>query len=319
MPTTKILITGGGGQLGTELGHALAKKYGKHNVISTDIREIAGVKGPFELLDVTDRDRIRELVQQYDVTQIYHLAAILSAAGEAKPELTWKVNMDGWLNVLEVAREAQLKKVYYPSSIAIFGPDTPKENTPQYAAYTPSTVYGMSKRTGEMWAKYYYDRYGLDVRSLRYPGIISYKTPPGGGTTDYAVDIFYKVVQEQPYECFLRDDTRLPMMYMPDAIRATLELMEAPADSLTVRTSYNLGAMDFTPTELVAAIRRHYAGQQVSYAPDFRQQIADSWVRSVDDTQARTDWGWQPEYDLDAMVDDMLLHLRERLGVAEVG
>ncbi|MFN0214356.1 MAG: NAD-dependent epimerase/dehydratase family protein [Saprospiraceae bacterium] len=305
----KILIIGAGGQIGAVLTDALRQAHGTDNVIATDLRPLENQSGPSEILDALDGNALVELVKKYRCTQIYHLAAILSATGEKNPMWAWDVNMRSLFNVLEVSRENQLSKVYFPSSIAVFGQEAAPAMTPQYTVLIPETVYGISKVAGENWANYYYRRYGLDVRSLRYPGIIGYQSMPGGGTTDYAVDIYHYAVQGKDYECFLRADTPLPMLYMPDAIRATLQLMEAPANNLTVRTSYNLAGMTFNPGEITASIQKEVPDFKVSYKPDFRQAIADSWPASIDDSAARKDWGWKPEYDLDAMTRDMLLHL----------
>jgi nucleoside-diphosphate-sugar epimerase len=259
-----------------------------------------------------DRKRLFELVDNEGITQIYHLAAILSASGEANPLRTWDINMDGLFNVLEVARERKINKVFFPSSIAVFGKDTPAINTPQHTILNPTTVYGMSKVAGEHWAQYYHLKYGLDIRLLRYPGIIGYQSDPGGGTTDYAVDIFHKAVLGENYTCFLKDDTALPMIYMEDAIRATVELMEAPAAKVKLRTGYNLSGMSFTPKEVTAAIQQHYPTFEVTYEPDFRQQIAESWPQSIDDSVARAGWGWQPSFDLEKMTEDMILNLKKK-------
>lgn len=315
MTKDKILVIGANGQIGSVLTEALRGQFGDNNVISTDIREPDKPSPPFELLDVMDAAKLADAVDRHDITQIYHLAAVLSAKGERAPLPTWDINMKGLLNVLEVAKEKKVAKVFYPSSIAVFGPTTPRVNTPQFTAMEPTTVYGISKVAGELWSQYYFNRYGLDVRSVRYPGIIGYQSLPGGGTTDYAVDIYHKAVLGQPFECFLREDTRLPMLYMDDAIRGTLQLMDAPADQVKVRTSYNLAAMSFTPAEIALEIKKHLPGFQVSYKPDFRQAIADSWTQSIDDTQARKDWGWAPRFDLPAMTVDMLEHLGEQYGL----
>jgi nucleoside-diphosphate-sugar epimerase len=269
------------------------------------------VGGPFELLDVLDKARLETLVQQYRPVQIYNLAALLSATAEKNPAFAWKLNMDGLLNVLNVAVQYQVPQVYWPSSIAVFGPDTPREHTPQVTIMNPNTVYGISKLAGEQWCEWYHRHHGLDVRSLRYPGLIGYKSLPGGGTTDYAVDIYHKAVAGEDFSCFLKPDTRLPMMYMPDALKATLDLMHAPAENINVRTSYNLGAMSFTPQEVAAAIQQEVPSFRISYAPDARQAIADSWPASIDDSAARHDWNWSPDYDLGKMTHDMLAHLRE--------
>ena len=308
----KILLTGAGGQLGAALKTALRAKYGIGNVIASDIRRIEDPN--FEVLNVMDADKMLEIVQDERITQIYHLAAILSAAGERKPRFTWDINMNGLINVLETARISKVERVYFPSSIAIHGHRTPIENTPQYAIFDPSTVYGISKLAGELWAEYYFKKYNLDVRSLRYPGLISHETLPGGGTTDYAVDIFYRAIQGEDFECFLEADTRLPMMYMPDAIRATLLLMDAPSTQISVRSSYNLHAMSFTPAEIAHEIKKHYSNFNIHYSIDpLRQNIANSWSNTIDDSSARNDWNWQEEYDLSQMVVDMLEKLTAKL------
>jgi len=310
-----VLVIGACGQLGLELTAALRQRYAPEAVVAADVRPprqpeaLAG--GPFELLDVLDKPRLEALVQQYRPVQIYNLAALLSATAEKDPAFAWKLNMDGLLNVLNVAVQYQVPQVYWPSSIAVFGPDTPREHTPQVTIMNPNTVYGISKLAGEQWCEWYHRHHGLDVRSLRYPGLIGYKSLPGGGTTDYAVDIYHKAVAGESFECFLKEDTRLPMMYMPDALKATLDLMHAPTESIKVRTSYNLGAMSFTPQEVATAIQQEVPDFQISYAPDARQAIADSWPASIDDSAARHDWNWAPEYDLGKMTHDMLVHLRE--------
>ncbi|NVO85846.1 NAD-dependent epimerase/dehydratase family protein [Hymenobacter terrestris] len=310
-----ILVIGAGGQLGLELTQELRRLYGASNVVAADVRQPKDAElteaGPFELLDVLDQDRLTEVMRRYKPAQVYHLAALLSATAEQQPKFGWRLNMDGLFNVLDASVELGVRQVYWPSSIAVFGPDTPRENTPQLTTMNPNTVYGISKLAGEQWGEWYFRKHGLDIRSLRYPGLIGYKSLPGGGTTDYAVDIYHKAVAGEAFECFLKEDTYLPMMYMPDALKATLDLMHAPADHLTVRSSYNLGAMSFSPAEIVTSIRRHYPDFQVSYRPDQRQAIADSWPASIDDTQARRDWNWQPDFDLDKMTDDMLLHLKQ--------
>lgn len=314
MTKDTVLVIGANGQIGSVLTEALRSHFGEDRVVSTDIRQPEHPVPNFELLDVLDAKKLAEVVGRHQVTHIYHLAAVLSAKGERAPLPTWDINMTGLLNVLEVAREKKVAKVFYPSSIAVFGPTTPRVNTPQFTAMEPSTVYGISKVAGELWSQYYFNRYALDVRSVRYPGIIGYQSLPGGGTTDYAVDIYHKAVLGQPFECFLREDTRLPMLYMDDAIRGTLRIMDAPADQVKVRTSYNLAGMSFTPAEIALEIKKHVPGFQVSYKPDFRQAIADSWTQSIDDTHARKDWGWAPRFDLPAMTVDMLKHLGEQYG-----
>ncbi|MDO7845435.1 NAD-dependent epimerase/dehydratase family protein [Hymenobacter sp. M29] len=310
-----VLVIGACGQLGLELVAALRQRYAPHLVVAADVRPpknpemLAG--GPFELLDVLDRTRLDKLIRQYRPKQIYHLAALLSATAEKNPLFGWQLNMDGLLIVLEAAVAHGVAQVYWPSSIAVFGPDTPRDHTPQVTIMNPNTVYGISKLAGEQWCEWYHRKHGLDVRSLRYPGLIGYKSLPGGGTTDYAVDIYHKAVAGSTYECFLEEDTYLPMMYMPDALKATLDLMHAPAEQIKVRTSYNLGAMSFSPAEITASIQKHIPGFEVTYKPDGRQQIANSWPASIDDSKARQDWGWQPDFDLDKMTADMLLHLKE--------
>lgn len=312
MHNEKILIIGASGQIGVELTLALRSRYGSANVVAADLREqnslLVGT-GPYVSLDVMNKDRLRDLVTQHGITQIYLLAAMLSATGEKNPSMAWDLNMQGLLNVLDIAREEKLNKVFWPSSIAVFGPSSPRINCPQQTIIEPTTIYGISKYAGEFWCRYYWQRYGVDVRSIRYPGLISYKSAPGGGTTDYAVEIYHEALSKQSYNCFLREDTYLPMMYMPDAIRATIELMEAPADRIAVRTSYNISAMSFSPAEVAASIQRKIPSFTLSCQPDYRQVIADSWPQSIDDSVARHDWGWTPQYDLDAMTDDMLQHL----------
>ena len=309
---TGILVIGASGQIGTELVMELRSRYGNSNVVASDLKTASKEvleSGPFEQLDVMDRDRLHQLVIQYNIGEVYLLAALLSATAEQKVMPAWNLNMYGLFYVLELAKEGFIDKVYWPSSIAVFGPNTPKQNTPQSTIMEPSTVYGISKLAGERWCEYYHNRYGVDVRSLRYPGLIGYKSNPGGGTTDYAVDIFHKAVSGQPFECFLSENTRLPMMYMPDAIRATIGIMEAPSDKVKIRSSYNVSGFDFTPAELAEEIQKHISDFSISYKPDFRQAIADGWPGSIDDSSARADWGWQNEYSLEAMTADMLSHL----------
>jgi nucleoside-diphosphate-sugar epimerase len=306
-----ILVIGAGGQLGSELTQGLRDHYSNATVIATDIREPTGHSGNFEHLDATDRDALYRLLGRYKVTQLYHLAAVLSARGEQDPEPAWRLNMDSLINVLQAAVEFRIERVYWPSSIAVFGPMTPRDNTPQHTVTDPTTIYGISKISGERWCAWYHARYGVDVRSLRYPGLIGYKSRPGGGTTDYAVDIYFSAVKDKRYTCFLREDTRLPLMYMEDAIRATLQLMEADADQINVRSSYNIAAMSVTPAEIADSIRRHMPEFEIRYEPDYRQAIADTWPRSIDDSAARNDWGWQPSYGLEEMTADMLQRLRQ--------
>ena len=304
-----ILITGSSGQLGTVLAEKLQKKYGVENIIATDLRENPTFNGVFETLDVTDFKAIEATVLKYKITQIYHLAAILSANGEKHPLSTWDINMKTLFNVLEVSRIHKISKVFFPSSIAVFGNNIERSNTPQSSNLTPSTVYGISKAAGENWGKYYFDKYDLDVRSLRYPGVIGYQSLPGGGTTDYAVDIFHKAVKNEDFECFLSSETMLPMIYMDDAIRATLELMEAPKEKITVRTSYNISGLSFTPNQLASSIKEKYSSLKINYKPDFRQEIASSWPMSIDDTQARKDWDWKPKFNIKTLTETMLKNL----------
>ena len=312
MHKEKILVIGASGQIGVELTLALRKMYGAAQVVAADLREqnplLAGT-GPYVSLDVMNKEMLHVQVIRQNIPQIYLLAAILSATGEKNPSLAWNLNMQGLLNVLDIAREEKLSKVFWPSSIAVFGPSSPRVNCPQHTIIEPTTIYGISKYAGEFWCNYYWQRYGVDVRSIRYPGLISYKSEPGGGTTDYAVEIYHEALSKQSYSCFLKADTFLPMMYMPDAIRATTELMEAPARQIAIRTSYNLSAMSFSPAQIAASIQRQIPDFSISYQPDYRQQIADSWPQSIDDSAARRDWGWKHEFDLDAMTDDMLRNL----------
>ena len=312
MVKEKILVIGASGQIGVELTLALRKMYGNANVVASDLREendLLKGTGPYVSLDVMNKEMLHVQVIRQNITQIYLLAAILSATGEKNPNLAWSLNMQSLLNVLDIAREENLHKVYWPSSIAVFGPTSPKQNCPQQTVIEPVTVYGISKFAGEFWCNYYNRRYGVDVRSLRYPGLISYKSAPGGGTTDYAVEIFHEALEEKKYECFLREDTYLPMMYMPDAIRATIELMEADASKISIRTSYNISGMSFSPKEIALEIKKHIPDFSISYKPDYRQAIADSWPQSIDDTVARNDWGWKEEFALERMVGDMLENL----------
>jgi nucleoside-diphosphate-sugar epimerase len=310
-----VLVTGANGQIGSELVDALRKRHGPQQVVRLDLQPPPtpngqSVDAPFEVLDVRDREGLADIIADYDIDVVYHLASLLSATGEKHPDRAWDVNMGGLKNVLDLARQHGLQ-VFWPSSIAVFGPSTPKTDTPQHTVLDPATMYGVTKRSGELLCQYYHRRYGLDVRSLRYPGLISYKTEPGGGTTDYAIDMYTRAAEGDDYTCFLERDARLPMMYMPDAIRATLNLMDADAAALSVRDSYNVGAFSFSPEELAASLQRHVPTFSCTYAPDERQEIADAWPSSVDDTTAHADWGWAPEYDLDAMTEDMLYHLRE--------
>jgi nucleoside-diphosphate-sugar epimerase len=313
MAKDKILVIGASGQIGVELTLALRNIYGNANVVASDLREendLLKGTGPYVSLDVMNKEMLHVQVIRQNITQVYLLAAILSATGEKNPHLAWNLNMQSLLNVLDIAKEEKLSKVYWPSSIAVFGLTSPRKNCPQQTIIEPSTVYGISKYAGEFWCNYFNQRYGVDVRSLRYPGLISYKSEPGGGTTDYAVEIFYKALQEKKYQCFLEKDTYLPMMYMPDAIRATIELMEATAAEISVRTSYNLSGMSFSPADIAAEIKKHIPDFSISYKPDYRQQIAESWPQSIDDSIARRDWGWEEEFTLEGMTKDMLANLK---------
>lgn len=314
MVKDKILVIGASGQIGVELTIALRKLYGNNNVIASDLREeneLLKGTGPYVSLDVMNKEMLHVQVIRQNITQIYLLAAILSATGEKNPNLAWHLNMQSLLNVLDIAREEGLKKVYWPSSIAVFGPTSPKQSCPQKTIIEPTTVYGISKFAGEFWCHYYHMKYGVDVRSIRYPGLISYKSGPGGGTTDYAVEIFYEALEHKKYTSFLNENTYLPMMYMPDAIRATLELMEAPQKQISIRTSYNVAGISFSPKEIAAEIKKHIADFEIDYKPDYRQAIADSWPQSIDDSTARADWGWKHEFGLEEMTTDMLKNLKQ--------
>jgi len=308
-----ILIIGACGQIGSELTQKLREINGGDNVIASDIREGNEEllnSGPFEILDATDRDGILRVAKKYNITQVYLMAAMLSATGEKYPHKAWDLNMSSLLGVLELAKDKHIKQVYWPSSIASFGPTSPKVNTPQQTIMEPTTVYGISKLAGEHWCNYYHNRYGVDVRSIRYPGIISWKTKPGGGTTDYAVDIYFKAVENKTYECFLSKNTRLPMMYMQDAVDATIKIMQADKASIKTRTAYNLAAISFTPEEIAAEIKKHIPEFEISYKTDFRQQIADSWPQVIEDAKARRDWGWNHQFDLELMTKEMLKNLQ---------
>ena len=314
MSSPRILIIGANGQIGTELAELLVQRHGADAVVTSDLAPVGRVPGiAHEALDVTDAAALAAVVKRHRVTQIYHLAAALSATGEKHPQWAWNLNMVGLLNVLELARTQKLDRVFWPSSIAAFGPTTPRDMTPQATVMDPTTVYGISKLAGEGWCRWYHQNHGVDVRSLRYPGLISWKTPPGGGTTDYAVEIFHAALKDGRYTCFLSEGQALPMMYMPDALRATVELMEAPAERITERGSYNLAGVSFTPKQIAAAIARRIPGFTITCEPDFREQIAASWPNSIDDSIAQRDWGWRLQYDLQAMVDDMLENLRPQV------
>jgi len=307
-----VLIIGANGQLGSVLSKELQKIHGKDNVIASDVYSSSTFDGVFEIIDATDIKAIENIVNKYAVNQIYHLAAILSAKGEKNPLRTWDLNMKMMLNVFEVSRTNNIKKVFFPSSIAVFGDKAPPENTPQSAILNPETVYGMSKVAGENWAQYYFNKYGLDIRSIRYPGVIGYQSMPGGGTTDYAVDIYHSAVKQEEYSCFLNPETKLPMIFMDDAIRSTVELMQAAKENIKTRTSYNLGSMSFSPREITAEIQKLYPNFKVEYNADFRQEIADKWPKSINDDEARKDWNWKPKYDLKLMTVLMLEKLEEK-------
>ncbi|RZS92221.1 NAD-dependent epimerase/dehydratase family protein [Aquimarina brevivitae] len=309
---TKILVIGANGQLGSVLIPELRKKYGEANVIASDLQKPKQSTGLFEVIDATDQNKIDDVVKAHKVNQIYHLAAILSAKGEQNPLQTWDINMKTFFNVLEVSRLNNVQKVFYPSSIAVFGDRADLNCTTDEAYLNPATVYGISKAAGENWGQYYFLKYGLDVRSIRYPGVIGYQSLPGGGTTDYAVDIYHKAVNGEAFECFLKPDAALPMIFMEDAIRATIELMEAPKENITVRTSYNLAGASFAPQDMVEEIQKLYPKFEVSYAPDFRQHIAEKWPKKVDDSNARIDWGWKPKYDLKRITSVMVSELKKQ-------
>jgi nucleoside-diphosphate-sugar epimerase len=308
---SKILITGACGQLGSELTSALRDQIGNESVIATDVADPNPMlgDGPFERLDVLDEEKLNKIVIDHQVDTIYHLAALLSARAEQNISFAWKLNMDGLLNVLNCSKTRSVERVFWPSSIAVFGPDALTEETPQESACNPTTVYGISKLAGEQWCAYYHRKFNVDVRSLRYPGLIGYKTMPGGGTTDYAVDIYHKAVRGETFHCFLEPGSKLPMMYMEDAVKATIDLMDAPADSLTVRTSYNVSAMSFSPEEIAASIQKFIPSFEIRYEPDYRQAIAESWPDSIDDSMARNDWNWKPSHNLDSMSKDIIENL----------
>ena len=309
----KILVIGAAGQIGTEITHELLKIHGKKNIIASDIKENAkDILGDihYEKLNVLDKTQIRSLFRRHDIGTIYHFAAILSASGEKDPARTWDINMDGLLNILNAARINEVNRIFWPSSIAVFGPGTEKDNTSQKPYMDPSTVYGISKLAGELWISYYNEKYNMDIRSIRYPGVISYKTAPGGGTTDYAVDIYFKALKKGHFKCYLNEETSLPMMYMDDAVRATIEIMDAAKEKLTVNTSYNVGSFSANPKVLFNAIKKRINNFTIDYEPDFRDTLAQSWPSSIDDSQARKDWGWKPDFDIEKMTDEMLNNIR---------
>ena len=311
---TKILIIGACGQIGTELTQKLRGIYGVENVIASDIRKLnidVVNSGPFEVINALDFNQIQHLVEVHQIDEVYLMAALLSATAEKNPAFAWDLNMNSLFHVLNLAKAGKIKKIFWPSSIAVFGPTTPRENTPQYTIMEPSTVYGISKQTGERWCEYYHNIYGVDVRSIRYPGLISWSSPPGGGTTDYAVDIFHKAIAKKKYDCFLSSETKMPMMYMDDAIAATIQIMQSPKGQIKIRSSYNLAAMSFTPTEIAEEIKKHIPEFTITYHPDFRQKIADSWPASIDDSAAREDWNWNHKFDISSMTKDMLDHLKK--------
>jgi nucleoside-diphosphate-sugar epimerase len=311
---TKILIIGACGQIGTELTQKLREIYGVDNVIASDIRKLnidVVNSGPFEVINALDFNQIQHLVEIHQIDEVYLMAALLSATAEKNPAFAWDLNMNSLFHVLNLAKAGKIKKIFWPSSIAVFGPTTPRENTPQYTIMEPSTVYGISKQTGERWCEYYHNIYGVDVRSIRYPGLISWSSPPGGGTTDYAVDIFHKAIAKKKYDCFLSSETKMPMMYMDDAIAATIQIMQSPKEQIKIRSSYNLAAMSFTPTEIAEEIKKHIPEFTITYHPDFRQKIADSWPASIDDSAAREDWNWNHKFDISSMTKDMLDHLKK--------
>ncbi|MFT4770243.1 MAG: nucleoside-diphosphate-sugar epimerase [Cryomorphaceae bacterium] len=313
MPSN-ILVIGAAGQIGTELTLKLREVYGADRVIATDITDSppeALLAGPFEKLNILDKERLFEVVSQNNVEEIYLLAALLSATAEQNPALGWDLNMNGLSNVLDLSKDGRIKRIFWPSSIAVFGPNTPKINTPQHTIMEPTTVYGITKVAGESWCEYYHKRYGVDIRSVRFPGIVGYKSAPGGGTTDYAVHIFHEAIKNGHYDCFLSENAELPMMYMPDAIKSILELMDTPEENISLRTSYNISGVSFTPKTLAEAIRKEIPDFTVSYHPDYRDLIAESWPSTLDDSLARKDWGWKPDFGLEDLVNDMLVNLRE--------
>ncbi len=313
--STKILILGACGQIGTELTQKLRAEYGTENVVASDIRKMdtSVVRdGIFEVVNAMDYNQIEDVIEKYQIDEVYLMAALLSATAEKNPAFAWDLNMNSLFHVLNLAKAGKIKKIFWPSSIAVFGPTTPRINTPQYTVMEPSTVYGISKQTGERWCEYYHNKFGVDVRSIRYPGLISWTTPPGGGTTDYAVDIYYKALEDKKFTCFLSENTGLPMMYMDDALKATIGIMQAPAEKIKIRSSYNLSAVSFTPKEIAESIKKHIPEFTIDYAPDFRQAIADSWPASIDDSHARADWGWEHDFDMEKMTAVMLENLSKK-------
>lgn len=307
----KVLIIGAGGQIGVELTAELSKIYGHKNVVPSDLKApLAATENPFEVLDALDGKALFEIVKKHGITHIYHLAAMLSATGEQNPMFAWKLNMESLFHVLDLGKEKHIKQIYWPSSIAVFGPTTPRENTPQYTVMEPSTIYGISKQAGERWCEWYFKKHGVDTRSIRYPGLIGWKSAPGGGTTDYAVHIFHEALKKGSYESFLSENTALPMMHMEDAIRATIEIMHAPAENIKIRGAYNLSGISFSPKDITAEIKKHMPDFKISYKPDFRQAIADSWPKSINDAEARKDWGWKEHYDLPKLVENLLVNLK---------
>lgn len=309
-----LLVIGAAGQIGTELTLALRELYGTERVLACDIKDTAPeslIAGPYEKVSVLDKEGLLEIIRRYNISEVYHLAALLSATAEQNPAFGWDLNMNGLSNILDLARDGFIQRIFWPSSIAVFGPNTPKDNTPQRTIMEPTTVYGITKVAGESWCEYYHRRYGVDVRSVRFPGIIGYKSAPGGGTTDYAVHIFHEAIRAGKYDCFLSENAELPMMYMPDAIKAVMQIMNAPDEKIKIRTAYNIAGVSFTPKTLSEAIKKQMPDFEISYNPDYRDGIAKSWPSSLDDSHARNDWGWKPDYDLDALVNDMFIHLKE--------
>lgn len=316
----KIIIIGASGQIGSELTLELRNRFGSKNVIATDVKPASQEvmeSGPFEILDIMDEKKVLEIIKKHEIKTVYLLAALLSGTAEKHPKLAWDLNMKSLLFILDLAKDKVIDHIFWPSTIAVFGPSTPKVNTPQTTIMEPSTVYGISKQAGERWCEYYHKQHNVDVRSLRYPGIISYKTEAGGGTTDYAVEIFYGAIKEKKYECFLKENTPLPMMFMPDALKAAIDIMEADSSKIKIRSSYNLGAISFTPKDIAAEIKKHIPDFKITYQPDFRQRIADSWPQSLDDSAARKDWGWKHQYDLASMTEIMLKEVEKKLQITK--